>query len=395
MLNRLRDFFGAKDGAVAVIFAVSMFPITALVASAVDLSRMSQNQTHLQAAIDSAALRVARDVADGKTFTNLSDEARRAVESNIQSGELTNLSVSATMDNLAVNITGRAEIAPIMPGILNVQALAVTGKSSAVWRTKKIELALVLDNTGSMAGAKITALKDAAKNLVTTLRAVSSSNDAVRIGIVPFDTVVNIGTGYRDSGIIDFSSVSQSSWTGCVADRNQPYDTDDTSPVIGQTATLYPARNCSLAPIMPLTNNWSGLTSRIDQMRASGNTNVTIGVVWGFHMLTKSSPLTEARTVQEEPDLEKIMILLTDGDNTQNRWTTNSSSIDARTDLACRNAKAAGIRIYTIRVINGDEALLRGCATSSSMYYDVRAASELGPVFQAISAEIGQLRLSK
>ena len=123
--------------------------------------------------------------------------------------------------------------------------------------------------------------------------------------------------------------------------------------------------------------------------------NVTIGLVWGMHMLTQNAPLTTARTLATEPDLERIIILLTDGDNTQNRWTTNGTSIDARTDIACTNTKANGIRLYTIRVINGDASLLRRCATATSMYYDVRSASELIPVFQRIAAEIGQLRLTQ
>ncbi|MFN3672693.1 MAG: pilus assembly protein, partial [Bosea sp. (in: a-proteobacteria)] len=70
------------------------------------------------------------------------------------------------------------------------------------------------------------------------------------------------------------------------------------------------------------------------------------------------------------------------------------NTIDGRTALACTNAKAAGIQIYTIRVINGDANLLRNCASSPSMYYDVQNASQLSPVFKKIAAEIASVRLT-
>ncbi len=90
-------------------------------------------------------------------------------------------------------------------------------------------------------------------------------------------------------------------------------------------------------------------------MVATGNTNVTIGMVWGWHALTKSEPLTDASDPKN--DLDKVVILLTDGDNTENRFSTSRNPIDARTRLACSNAKAAGIKIYTVRVIDGNADL--------------------------------------
>jgi hypothetical protein len=132
-------------------------------------------------------------------------------------------------------------------------------------------------------------------------------------------------------------------------------------------------------------------------MQSSGATNVTIGLAWGWHSLTPSIPLTEAAAPAE--DLSKFMILMTDGDNTQNRWGGNGSSYcaqcDTRTALACTNAKAAGIRIYTIRVIDGNADLLRNCASDPSMYFDVQSASDLNAVFNAIGGQLANLHLSQ
>jgi histidyl-tRNA synthetase len=106
-------------------------------------------------------------------------------------------------------------------------------------------------------------------------------------------------------------------------------------------------------------------------------------------------------------DLDKVIILLTDGDNTANRWddtndATNSSQaaaivakIDKRTQKACENVKAANIKLYTVRVINGNADLLQNCASSPDMYYDVQNASQLNEVFSAIATNLANLRIAK
>jgi hypothetical protein len=45
-------------------------------------------------------------------------------------------------------------------------------------------------------------------------------------------------------------------------------------------------------------------------------------------------------------------------------------------------------------VIEGNENLLRDCATQKSMYFSVNQASELKEVFDKIAADLTTLRLS-
>jgi hypothetical protein len=111
-----------------------------------------------------------------------------------------------------------------------------------------------------------------------------------------------------------------------------------------------------------------------------------------FQML---SPVWPFNALSPKTDLDKVIILLTDGDNTQNRWSTSQSSIDARTKLACTNVKAANIKLYTVRVINGNATLLKDCATKPDMYYDVQNASQLSAVFSTIAQNLANLRLAK
>ena len=94
-------------------------------------------------------------------------------------------------------------------------------------------------------------------------------------------------------------------------------------------------------------------------------------------------------------------MLLTDGDNTEswdnanNKKITSVSAIDARTALACSNIKAAGIKLYTVRVIEGNAALLQSCATNPSMYFNVQSAASLTAVFTSISKSLANLRIAK
>jgi hypothetical protein len=89
------------------------------------------------------------------------------------------------------------------------------------------------------------------------------------------------------------------------------------------------------------------------------------------------------------------MILLTDGLNTQNRFTSVPSQIDARTAAVCDNIKKAKIKLFTVRVIEGNLNLLQGCASAPNMFYDVQVASQLKDVFAQIAASLSGARLSK
>jgi hypothetical protein len=128
-------------------------------------------------------------------------------------------------------------------------------------------------------------------------------------------------------------------------------------------------------------------------MNPTGTTNVTIGLAWAWHALTPNSPLTEGTA--PHPDTSKVIILLTDGENTENRWTSNSSQIDERTRQVCANVKAANIQLYTIRVIDGNATLLQQCATKPDMYFNVQNASSLNSVFGQIAQNLARLRIAE
>jgi Mg-chelatase subunit ChlD len=266
--------------------------------------------------------------------------------------------------------------------------------SEVYWGTGKIEVLLILDNTGSMAQHnRMTELKKAAKALLDELA--GSEEGLVKVGMVPFDVNVRIPTTYQTASWFKSAWWVPWFWNGCITDRDQPYDVSDAA-VTSSSSTKYPPAVCtssSLATIQPLTDNLSTLYTKIDQMTPAGNTNITIGLAWGLALLSDQVPFTEAEPWGTE-DLSKIIVLITDGDNTENRWTSNTNSINARTELACESANDAGVTLYAIRLQEGNGDLLSDCATSADTYYDVEDVQDLVPTFQAIGEQISQLRIA-
>ncbi len=387
------------------MFALALIPMVGLAGAAIDYSRVNAARSAMYATLDATALMLSRD-AVGLTPEQIKTKATSYFTAQFNRPEVTNVVVDAVLTNpqagsYTLHVTASGTVGTTFGRVLGTDTINFGGTADVQWGVKKLELALVLDNTGSMASnGKMAALKTAAHNLLTTLQTAAKQPGDVKVAIIPFDKIVNIGTSYAGSGWIDYSvhKIQQAQWQGCVQDRDQPYDTQDTAPT-SDFHTKFPAVGCSaITPIMTLTDvldtaGFTNLNSKIDAMNPAGNTNVTIGLVWGWHALTKSEPLTQGS--DPTPEKDKVIVVLTDGDNTQNRWTTSGSSIDARTALACANAKADNIKIYTVRVIDGDANLLRNCATKPNMYYNVNQASELNSVFSSIAQNLANLRIAK
>jgi len=158
----------------------------------------------------------------------------------------------------------------------------------------------------------------------------------------------------------------------------------------------YPAAKCetgSLAQVQPLTNDFRALRDTVDAMRPSGYTNLTIGMTWGLASLSRGEPFSEAEPFGTR-NLKKYMVVLTDGDNTRNRFSHEPREIDERTRLACREVKDSGVTLFTIRVVAGNRQLLRDCASTTGMYLEVKDASEIQPAFRRILNEIKAIRLT-
>jgi hypothetical protein len=94
--------------------------------------------------------------------------------------------------------------------------------------------------------------------------------------------------------------------------------------------------------------------------------------------------------------VKKHIIFLTDGENTQNRWSTTASQIDQRTQLMCTEIKQSNLNIvlHTILLMQGNATLLQNCATTPQRYHFVTDPAQLNAVFDAIAAELLSIRLA-
>ena len=181
-----------------------------------------------------------------------------------------------------------------------------------------------------------------------------------------------------------------------------------------------PNADCPSAALLPLTDDKASVLSKIGNMTASGGTNIHQGTIWGYRMLSRSAPLTQAKPY--DGVTAKVMIVMTDGENTHShdgdftgadwytaygypysgRLSANSTGelqaeMDRRTEQTCVNAKAKDIAIYTVGLSPPNQStrdMLVACATDPSMAYFPSAPSELVDVFQTIAAQLADLRLS-
>lgn len=188
------------------------------------------------------------------------------------------------------------------------------------------------------------------------------------------------------------------------------------------TSTRGPNQACVTQPIMPLTNAYATVVSKVNSLQANGTTNIMEGVAWGMRVLSPGEPFAQAAD-KKTVGIEKIMIVLTDGANVFGNNSTALGSayasrgyladgrlgIDAgsasdtnalmneKTLEACTNAKAAGIQVYTIRLEEPDVAtgtMLAECASSPLHYFDAPSRTQLDEVFQTIKDRIVRVRLA-
>jgi Flp pilus assembly protein TadG len=408
-MSLIRSFAEDRSGATAMLFGLCLIPVVASVGAALDFARAANVRTGLQMAVDATALAMARDL--GSDFSSYGDKrlaeyAQKMFPANFQRTDGTLGSVGARNDGGTIKVSADATVKTSIMGLFHIDTIKVAATGSVGWSPTKIDLALVLDNTLSMASSgKMTELKKAINDL---LKDMEPYKESIRISIIPFDTQVNVGTSFRGASWLTYTAdlpfemrVARADWQGCIADRNMPFDASANSAV--GTQSLYPAARCatgSLAEIQPLTSNYNALRDTVRSMTPSGYTNLTIGVAWGMSALTGGSSFES--TVPVDPKkVQKIMVVLTDGDNTLNRYTSlrqhidvREREIDARARLACGEARTKGIQVFTVRVIEGNANLLRDCATTPDMYKEVTNASQLSAVFRDLAKKIAGIRLT-
>ena len=437
-------FLQDTRGTVLPVFVLLVPVLLAVIGMAVDYSRASSANAKLQAALDATAL------AMSTKAPSLSASELSAQASTYFSALFTHAGVSDSMIDIAYSTTngpqvvlsGTAHVKTLFLGMppINTTTIGIASSSTIAWGNSRLRLSLVLDNTGSMADyGKITALKTATQNLLTQLQTAAVNNGDVYVSIVPFVKDVNAGSANYAATWIDWTDwdanngtcvhhshtvfgatkatctgsgtwtwtpAAHATWNGCITDRGATsapstgnYDTNVTLPTTAIVATLFPAEQYGSCPLQltGLSYNWSSMSALVNQMTPNGNTNQAIGLAWGWQSLVGGGPFT---VPPMDPNFQynQVIILLTDGLNTQDRWYTDQASIDARQQITCDNIRAAGITLYTVQVNTGNDptsTLLQNCATDSSKFFLLTSASEIITTFNTIGTNISKLRIAK
>jgi hypothetical protein len=352
-----------------------------------------------------------------------------------------------------VDVTVTARIPTTFLQVINVATMDITVHSQAARAQRKLEVALVLDRTGSMAGEKIIDLRAAAKDLVDIVVWDDQTPSYYsKVALVPYAAGVNVGTYaaqvrgsltlgtcLRDiPGCLLFlftnasGGLSTHQISSCVSERTGAHAYTDAAPSIAFLGRNYPSTSnpCPSDAIVPLTDDKGQLKSKIDNLKASGTTAGHIGAAWGWYMLSpnfgylwpvssRPAPYSELKELDAwgRPILEKIVVLMTDGEfNTAyckgvvskdstasggaeriNCNAPNGSSI-AQTRSVCGNMKAAGVTVYTVGFNLTQKSaidVMAQCATDATHAYLASDGGELRAAFLDIATKIVSLRLTQ
>ncbi|MCB1487073.1 MAG: hypothetical protein KDJ88_06400 [Bauldia sp.] len=506
----IKKFFRLVHGNVGTTFAMAAVPLIAMVGAAIDYSDADEQRVITQTALDRASLG-ARGAMGSLPPEAVAAEAQRLYSEGVE-GRLSRPSpVAVNVADGNIALTTELRVPTRFLRLVGFDQFAFDLKAEATAENKTYEVALVLDTSGTMAGSKIRALRQAAGDLTRSLFEANRLNpwpDPVKIAVVPFAAAVNVGAQYADAAWIDgkalapghlenfgysasvaegnrlalFDAMPGIHWAGCVEARPHPYDVQDTAPDTGAPATLFvpmfapdepdlngfdnnyltdtspacgkdvrpttarsaeeaqerlckyrenaplalgnnngtvvgPNLGCTAAPLMPLSDDESGILAAIDALDARGTANLHAGVMWGWRALSPALPFDEGRPVDTASN-RKIMIVMTDGRNGYDTYrnfnrssygafgyvakghlgttsadpATVAAKLNERTLEACSNARAeGGVEIYTIAFQVSDPAtrdLLRACASSPDKAFEADTDSGLASTFRDIAVDV-------
>lgn len=218
ILRRLRDGVARlrrdQSGAIAIQFALLVIPLSVIVFALVDLGRISLQRRQMQDALDAATLMAARSAAttDGD-LEAVGDPAFLAEVAGLNLGlTAANATFKAGTDNHIIG-SATAALKPVIANLWTHADFNVTVTSDVVRSSQNLEVALVLDITGSMKGTRIADLKTAASDLVDIIVKDAQTPFYSKVAIVPYAAGVNVGT-YADAarGPVPVRAVSGAAW---------------------------------------------------------------------------------------------------------------------------------------------------------------------------------------
>ncbi|MEX6634066.1 pilus assembly protein TadG-related protein [Hyphococcus lacteus] len=280
-----KTLFGrfAKDsgGNIIFLFAFMLSVLFLFAGGAVDYTRWNAVRADMIESMDASSLALAQLSATDPDLTTdeLKAYGRKFFEANFnyENNLLAGWDIEFTLDDDAVVLTCvTGKLRTYLLGVAGIKKLDIDKCVEITKRgSGRVELALVLDVTGSMNNSidgkkKIDSLKDAVEKLLDVMYGTKAESDNIKIGVVPFNAYVNVGEasswtndwadqnanatyhGARfihvtENGDVDldtkvnhftlFNSTTGASWGGCVEARPYPLDELDVPPAGSITST--------------------------------------------------------------------------------------------------------------------------------------------------------------
>jgi len=439
-------FKNDEKGNFAIMAAVTLAVMVAGLAVSVDAANGQSAKQRLQDTTDAIALLAAKGKIE--TQAELDAAANEYLQRTYPGSEGVHIRLEdIKREGDVVTISASNKIPTYFSGIFGKSGMDIGATSQALYSNRNLDIALVLDTTFSMNGAKMSNLKLAANNLVDTFG--DFNNDSVRAAVVPFAQYVNVGTSRRNANWLDvpadqeisymkrdvvsrsncrtvpntgsrdgvavggnrqvcdtvYSNPYPASWTatwrGCVGSRLTP--THERVDFGGQRipGILNSQGRCG-TEIRPLTTNMNQVKQTINAMNADGNTYIPAGLAWGWRTLDNRQPLVEAAG-GPAGETDKVMVIMTDGKNFKSKdgilhnMNDGGNDADTTTSRLCNLIKNDDIKVYTIAYEVTDTPtrnLLRNCATSNDSYFNATNAAELNAAFETIGNSLNELRIT-
>ena len=360
-------------GSVAIMFGLTIFVVFTIVGSAVDYGRAMLARARLQAAVDSSVLAAARVWQLENSLELAEEKALAHFASNKPSDPSRVVEFTPNMVDSTFTMIGETVVRTPFLSFVNHPTITVATRGQALIAGggnagTNLEVSLMLDITGSMAGDKIDALKLAAKDLIDIVIWDDQSEFTSRVALAPFSTGINAGdilgplVAYNPNSSRSFrqrngsNSTRYRTNTYCLSERTGAEAFTDAAPT-GSNAIprAYQTSNNSSAclpqaPIVPLTKEKKDLKDFIDskakdkngntiQFKADGMTAGHLGTAWAWYLLSpnwanvlpegsKPQPYSMLKEYGEkgQPLLSKVAVLMTDGEYNQQYCNSTTTS---------------------------------------------------------------------
>ncbi|MDX2259433.1 MAG: TadE/TadG family type IV pilus assembly protein [Hyphomicrobiaceae bacterium] len=453
-------FLKDQSGTTVPLFALLLTAMMTTIGGAVDIGQAISMRMKLQQALDAATVAVCTrgDREPGEVMRSYLEEALGQFGRSLQDEPQGANAIAPAPTGNQVRLQGtefdaiNGQISPqvdtslstTMLKLVGIDTIDVWAKSAVKCGSKRLELSLVMDITGSMdervnGVKKIDSLKQAANDVLDIFQ-YNIDAGATKIALVPFSETVNVGSTYAPrvrgtplsgtsttTGMTKYRHRNQDNewqtWniSNCVSERTTIDKWTDNPPLcVGPLCTskvgnVYTS-NGQCAPtnqLVPLSTDRAMLRNQVNAYQPSGYTAGHIGAAWGWYVLSPRWSSVWTNNVPEDHNPEELIkatIIMTDGefntqyrDGVQDRYHKNSAnngSSNYQFEEICKAMKDPkkngslddGIVVYTVGFgldPNGATAQrLKSCASDNTKFFFPYNGEQLRAAFRSIGNQL-------